>query len=81
MFTIELEIPGDDEKSPCYVVDKENLDKVINTCGEDVLNPDFSPKINIELLWTLFEEFIFFSLYIFEFGSTFDNDMVCEEPN
>ena len=39
MFSIELEIPCDDEKSLDHIVYHENLDKVINSSREDVLDP------------------------------------------
>ena len=62
MFTIEIKVPSDDEKSPGYIIDEENLDKIIDASWEDVLDPDFSPKVYIEWLWILFEKATFVSV-------------------
>ena len=51
MFSIELEIPCDDEKSLDHIVYHENLDKVINSSREDVLDPHLRTEMNVEVIW------------------------------
>ena len=55
MFTIELEIPSDDEESLDHIIDHKDLYEVINSSRKDVLNPNLRPKVDVEIsgcFWT-----------------------------
>ena len=40
MFSVVKKVPCNDENPIVVVVDDENLDQVLDTCREDVFNPD-----------------------------------------
>ena len=55
MFTIELEIPSDNEESLDHIIDDKDLYEVINSSRKDVLNPNLRPKVDVEIsgcFWT-----------------------------
>ena len=81
MFTIELKVPSNNKQPPCDIIDQENLDQIIDSCRENVLNPYLCSKIKIELLRFGFEETTSISLLELELSSTFHNNVIREKPD
>ena len=78
MFAIELEIPSDDKKSLNDIVYHEDLDEVINSSRENVLNPNLRPEVDVEFCccWSTTEEVFVISANVLELRATFNDNVV-----
>ena len=41
MFSVALQVPSNDKETPISIINYEELNQIFNTCGKDILNPDF----------------------------------------
>ena len=83
MLTIEFEIPGYDEESLHEIVQHQDLDKVINSGRENVLNPHLRTEVDIEVLGFVLatkESSFVSSLNVLELRATFDDNVVRKFP-
>ena len=83
MLAIELEIPCYDEESLNQIVDNEDLDQVINSCRENILDPHLRTKVDINVyrLGTFTKESRFSSSNVLQLRTTFDDNIVREQPD
>ena len=59
MFSVVKKVPCNDENPIVVVVDDENLDQVLDTCREDVFNPDVIAKGDLKVNCGLCKTFSF----------------------
>lgn len=49
VLTVELQVPSDDVDTSRNVIKDEQLDEVLNSRGEDVLDPDLRTRVHSEV--------------------------------
>ena len=82
VLSVELQVPSYDEEAIVGIVNYEQLDKILNTSCEYVLNPNFSSRCDCEVdgFHSVSIKHRILTLNVLYLASALDNEVIAEQP-
>jgi len=82
VFAVELQVPCDNEEAVIDIINDEQLDQVFNACGENVLDPYFCLRLDLEgdCICSLASKYALFTLDELKLAARFGDNVVVKDP-